>query len=181
MMRTQLQDAVDRGEVVAMLVAAEWPIYGRYGYGMAVEAAGTVLDASVAEFRSSASDGTVELVDAETLLTHAPAVFDGNRITSPGAITRSERKWRDLTDIEPSPFAKSPANRMRALHRDAAGNVDGYVVYDPTEKWSHNRPRVELRVIELMATTPIAWLGLWRYLAASRLGQRGAGRRASRR
>jgi predicted acetyltransferase len=166
MMRTQLQDAIERGEVAAMLVAAEWPIYGRYGYGMAAEAAGTVLDASLAEFRPSTSDGSVELVDATTLVEHAPPVFDRHRRTSPGSITRSDRRWRELTDVEPSPFSKSPPNRMRALHRDATGEVDGYVVYDPTEKWVHNRPRVELQVIELMSTTPEVWLDLWRYLAA---------------
>jgi predicted acetyltransferase len=166
MMRTQLQDAIDRGEVAAMLIAAEWPIYGRFGYGMAAEAAGTELDASMAEFRQSPSDGSVELVDATTLLEHAPGVFDRHRLTSPGSITRSDLRWRELTDVEPSPWSKSPPNRMRALHRDTAGEVDGYVVYDPTEKWSHNRPRVELQVVELMGANPNAWLDLWRYLAA---------------
>ena len=57
MMHTQLRDAVARGEIVAMLIAAEWPIYGRFGYGMAVEAAATVVDAQP---RGSAPSGESE-------------------------------------------------------------------------------------------------------------------------
>ena len=72
-----------------MLVAAEWPIYGRYGYGMAVEAAGhgpRRVGGPVP--RASTSDGSVELVDAETLLELAPRRSStGIGITSPGAIT----------------------------------------------------------------------------------------------
>src|SRR5205085_3459399 len=36
MMHVQMKDAVKRGEIVAMLVAAEWPAYGRLACGMAV-------------------------------------------------------------------------------------------------------------------------------------------------
>ena len=33
LMRAQLDAAVEAGEVASLLVAAEWPIYGRFGYG----------------------------------------------------------------------------------------------------------------------------------------------------
>src|SRR5687768_5121278 len=38
LMADQLDDIVDQGHAVAILVAAEWPIYGHYGYGPATEA-----------------------------------------------------------------------------------------------------------------------------------------------
>jgi predicted acetyltransferase len=166
MMRTQLQDAVDRGELAAMLIAAEWPIYGRYGYGMAVEAAGVVVDAQIATFREPDLMGSVEIVEQQTFFELAPGIFDRHRVTSPGAITRSTRKWRELIDLDPRPGAKSPAGRIRVIHRDPSGEADGYAVYDPTEKWEHNRPQVRLQVIEMMTATPTAWLDLWRYLCA---------------
>ena len=40
----------DRGEVVALLHAAEWPIYGRFGYGPATLEATWTLDARAATF-----------------------------------------------------------------------------------------------------------------------------------
>src|SRR4029079_2892749 len=90
MMHTQLQDVRARGELVAMLIAAEWPIYGRFGYGLAVEAAATVVDAETAEFRDPAFRGSIEIVDLPTLREVAPPVFDRHRERTPGAITRGD-------------------------------------------------------------------------------------------
>jgi predicted acetyltransferase len=166
MMRVQLQDAIDRGELAAMLIAAEWPIYGRYGYGMATEAAATVLDAQAAVFREPALSGTVELVDPSQLCELAPAVFDRHRVTSPGAIGRVESLWPVHTDVETREGMEPPKNRTRVVHLDRSGEIDGYAVYDPKDKWEHNRPQVTLEVSELVAATPAAWLDLWRFLAA---------------
>ena len=33
LMRAQLEAAVEAGEAASLLIAAEWPIYGRFGYG----------------------------------------------------------------------------------------------------------------------------------------------------
>ena len=38
LMQTQLRHAADAGKPVAVLIAAEYPIYGRFGYGPATEA-----------------------------------------------------------------------------------------------------------------------------------------------
>ncbi len=64
-MRTQLDDVAERGEPVAALIAAEYPIYGRYGYGPATEAITLRVDTAAASWRDDAV-GAVELVDAET-------------------------------------------------------------------------------------------------------------------
>src|SRR5436190_8214045 len=45
LMGTQLRTMADRGTAVALLVAAEWPIYGRFGYGPAIDACGFHIDA----------------------------------------------------------------------------------------------------------------------------------------
>ena len=37
MLTRDLADSVERGEIVGALIAAEYPIYGRFGYGPAVE------------------------------------------------------------------------------------------------------------------------------------------------
>jgi predicted acetyltransferase len=164
MMRPQLQDLIDRGEQTAMLIAAEWPIYGRYGYGMAVEAASTVIDADASVFLDPTLEGSVELVDPATLAELAPAAFDRHRITSPGAINRHESMWPVYAGVVEREGMEAPKNRSRVVHRDPTGAVDGYAVYDPVEKWEHNRPRVALQAVELIGATPPAWRDLWKYL-----------------
>jgi predicted acetyltransferase len=166
MMKMQLQDAIERGELAAMLIAAEWPIYGRYGYGMAVEAAATIVDAGDAVFRDPVLEGSIELVDAATLAERAPGPFDLHRITSPGSIDRSARSWPLHVGLTPPEGNEPPRNRSRVVRRDPTGTVDGYATYDSDEKWEHNRPRVKLNVSEFIAANPAAWRDLWRYLCA---------------
>jgi predicted acetyltransferase len=164
MMTVQLADAVEAGAIVAMLIAAEWPIYGRFGYGMAVEAAGTLLDARVAQFVDVSTSGSIELVDAQTFRAEAPAVFDRHCVTSAGAIARTDHVWDMYADIVLRPGDKPVKERIRAIHRDASGTADGYVVYDPNDKWEHNRPNVTLTADQLIATNDIAYRELWQLL-----------------
>ena len=166
MMHTQLHDVRARGELVAMLIAAEWPIYGRFGYGLAIEAANTIVDAQAAEFRDPTLRGSVEIVDLGTLRRLAPPVFDRHRIQSPGAITRGDIMWDVLTGMRPRPQEDTPKNRARVVRRDRAGEVDGYAVYETDEEWVHNRPQVRLALLEAIAANDDAYLDLWKFLCS---------------
>ena len=86
-MRTQLDDVAERGEPVAALIAAEYPIYGRYGYGPATEAITLRVDTAAASWRDD-SVGAVELVDAETWSKIAEELYDRVRVTVPGHLQR---------------------------------------------------------------------------------------------
>jgi predicted acetyltransferase len=166
MMEVQLRGALGRGEIVAMLIAAEWPIYGRFGYGMAIEAAATTVDARAAEFRDPTPRGTIEIVDLKTLRELAPPVFDSHRLRTPGAIHRSPMHWDLSLEVIPTPGEEPAKKRMRVVHRDSAGVVDGYAVYDPKDEWVHNQPNVKLAVYPMIAVTPDAEADLWRYLCS---------------
>ena len=166
MMHAQLADSRQRGELVAMLVAAEWPIYGRYGYGMAIEAARTIVDASAAVWRDPVMHGSVEIVDLPALRALAPPVFDDHRLQTPGAISRGDLMWDILTGVMPRPHEDPPKTRVRVIRRDPSGTVDGYAVYETQEEWVHNRPQVKLRVLELLTANDEAYLDLWRYLCS---------------
>ncbi|MGI8662732.1 MAG: GNAT family N-acetyltransferase [Acidimicrobiales bacterium] len=169
MMETQQADALERGEVAAMLIAAEWPIYERYGYGMAAEAASTVLDASAALFRDgigSPSGGTIALVAIDELRVLAPRVFDAHRLSVAGAITRSDFTWDLLLGLRNRPGDDAPKGTVAVVHRDAEGTVDGYAVYRAREQWIENRPSVTLDVDELLSTSDAAYRDLWAYLAS---------------
>jgi predicted acetyltransferase len=148
-----------------MLIAAEWPIYGRFGYGMAVEAAGTLIDAAAAQFRNERRVGPVEVVDLETLRALAPEPFDRHRAFTPGAISREPIMWDFALGVINRPGEDPPKRRFRVVHRDESGTVDGYAMYDAGEEWVHNRPKVKLDVHELIAATDQAAVDLWRYLS----------------
>ncbi len=166
MMRTQLEDAIDRGESTAMLIAAEWPIYGRFGYGRAIDAATTVLDASLARFRDPLLEGRIEFVTVEEFRAVAPGVFDRHRVQTPGAITR-DASWFDIHSGAAARFGDTlPSSRVWLVHYDRDGVADGYVVYDPKEEWVHNRPRISLSVVELITASDVAYRDLWRFLAS---------------
>lgn len=166
MMDLQLRDARDRGEIIAMLIAAEWPIYGRFGYGLSVEAAGTIVDAETAQFVDAALRGTIEVVDLATLREVAEAPFDAHRMTCPGSISREPIMWDLWLGVARRADDPPPKSRVRVVHRDATGTIDGYAVYDAGELWVHNRPKVKLDVQELIVTNADAYTDLWRYLCA---------------
>jgi predicted acetyltransferase len=53
-----------------------------------------------------------------------------------------------------------------AIHRDAAGEPDGYAIYHGEEKWDDGIPDNVMTVDELHATSDEAELALWQYLCS---------------
>jgi predicted acetyltransferase len=166
MMDTQLRDSMARAEPVTMLVAAEWPIYGRFGYGMAIEAAATIIDASTAVFVDPTMRGTVEVVDTQSFREATPVAFDRHRLTCPGSIKREPALWDLIAGIITHPTDKPPKGRMFVVHRSEEGDVDGLAIYEPTDDWVHNQPKVKLNVHELIAVNDVAFTDLLKYLCA---------------
>jgi predicted acetyltransferase len=150
-----------------MLIAAEWPIYGRFGYGMAVEAAATIIDSLTAELVDPSMRGSVEIVDLPVLRELAPPVFDAHRLRTPGAIHRNAVHWDLLVDIVVHPEDPPSKKRLHVIHRDPNGAVDGYAIYEPgEERWVHNRPQIAVTVSHLIATNDAAEADLWKYLCS---------------
>ncbi|CAN5289698.1 GNAT family N-acetyltransferase [soil metagenome] len=164
LMKRVLTDALDRDETATMLIAAEWPIYGRFGYGPATEAAQYRVDTRAASFRDQSAAGTVDLVTREELRGLAPPVFDAHRVHTAGCIGRDEPWWDRLVEVDTRPGSTPPPRRVRAVHRATDGTVDGYVVYDTTDTWTDNRPEGTLQVTEMLCTGTEAYRGLWRFL-----------------
>ena len=159
--------ARERGEVVAMLYASEYPIYGRFGYGPATTAATWTLDTKATGFHASdGGRGSVDLVapDADGEAT-AREVFEAWRLRQPGEIWRRPITW--LSDFGRSGQAwGTPWKGFVVVHRDEGGTVDGFARYHADEKWEQRQPRNGLVVDDLHALTDEAYAGLWRFLAA---------------
>nr|WP_119589747.1 GNAT family N-acetyltransferase [Streptomyces scabiei] len=168
MMAQDLAAAKDRGDVVATLIAAEYPIYGRYGFGPAtwtteytVDVPRTGLDP---RWSGPADGGRVDLVDGAAVRALGPALHDRLRHALPGAVSRDERWWRVNTgDLRTSSSWTDP---FYAVYRSAAGEVEGLVSYEADDSWQMKQPQNTADVNWLIATTPAAERALWHYLCS---------------
>ncbi len=90
-MRAQLEAAVEAGEVASLLVAAEWPIYGRFGYGPAPSGPSgrstpSWSGCSATPVGSAASWSTPTALDAD----QADEVLARQQAADPGRIERPD-------------------------------------------------------------------------------------------
>ena len=165
MMAAELGAAKQRGEVLAGLYAAEYPIYGRYGFGPAMETAKWHLDARAARW-SRELPGTVEIVDTATAHELAPKVYDRVRALNPGATNRPVALWERRLDLVPREGATPAKAELSALCRDADGEPVGYVRYKfGEERWKHGRPDTTVTALDLFAVNVEYEARLWKFLA----------------
>ena len=83
MIGDDLRSSRDRGEPADILIAAEYPIYGRFGYGPATQRTDWEVDVKAASF-SDPGGGSVEFVDNDTFRKEAPGIFEQVRVGRPG-------------------------------------------------------------------------------------------------
>jgi predicted acetyltransferase len=164
MMAAELAEAAERGEPMAVLIAAEWPIYGRFGFGSAADSADWSLDARAAQFTVELP-GTVELVDRATARAQAPVVYDRFRRLHPGCVDRVGSRWDMLLElIRPEGKEESKAD-LFALCRDQGGTVVGFARYRIQDHYTRQRPDSKITVDDLFAVDPFHEARLWKFLA----------------
>jgi predicted acetyltransferase len=158
MMRRQFDDLRDGGEAIAVLRASEGGIYGRFGYGPAAHEA--VLRARRADraLQGAWEQGPPMRMAAPADVVEAMRpVHDAERARRPGMLDRSGPWWKDrLFDPE--------AERDGASARRAVLTDGGYALYAVATRDDPRGPRGEVRVRELLATTPEARARLWSFL-----------------
>ncbi|MEU8981865.1 GNAT family N-acetyltransferase [Streptomyces sp. NPDC048309] len=170
MMATDLAAARDRGDVVATLIAAEYPIYGRYGFGPAtttaewtIEVPRTGLDP---RWSGPSDGGRIDLVDGEDVRKMGPELHERFRRAQHGAVGRDERWWQVNTGVlslDRAPWTEP----FYAVYRSAAGEVEGLVSYESDDNWGDaKQPLNTAEVNWLIAVTPAAERALWQYLCS---------------
>lgn len=168
MMAADLADAKERGEAVAILVAAEYPIYGRYGFGPATWVTDWEIDVPRAmgdrRYAGPGDGGRVDLATLEEVQKTGPGLHDRVRAATPGAIDRTPFWWEletGRTSLPSRPWREP----FFALYRDADGRVDGMVEYTVADEyWPNKLPKVDCTVQQLTGATPAAEAALWRYV-----------------
>ncbi|HEX5945602.1 MAG TPA: GNAT family N-acetyltransferase [Acidimicrobiales bacterium] len=165
LMRHQLADVAERGEPVAILIAAEYPIYGRYGYGPATEAVGLRIDTRAAAWLEPAT-GSVEIVDNETFAKVIADLYDRARRATPGHIGWQDVRWQTQAGVTPAHDGEDRARHdaTKVVWRDAAGEPQSATSYSIDDSWVHNRPANTLRSEILVATSALAEHELLRFL-----------------
>lgn len=165
MMAAELRASKERGEALAGLYAAEYPIYGRFGFGAATTTAHWHLDARAATFVRELP-GSVELVDAETVTEEGSKLYDRLRALTPGAVSRPRELWERHLGLVPREGGSVPKHELYALCRDRDDLVVGYMRYKfDDERWTHERPENVVEARDLFALTVEYEARLWKYLA----------------
>ncbi|MEU2898017.1 GNAT family N-acetyltransferase [Streptomyces sp. NPDC088106] len=169
MMARDLAAAKERGDVVATLIAAEYPIYGRYGFGPATSATEWTVDvprAGLDPRRSGPEDGgRIDLVDGEDVRKLGPELHERLRRELPGAVDRDELWWKVTTGAVR--FHASFHEPFYAVYRSAGGEVEGMVAYTADDNWGDaKQPLNTVRVKWLTGVTPAAERALWHYLCS---------------
>ncbi len=170
MMSDDLESARERGDaVLALLIASEGEIYGRFGFGPASEHCTWTLDTAPARFLADpVRDGELRLElaeEGEEVLAVAPALYEQASLELPGALPRTDTWWRFHLALESHPDEDPTISRPAVIARDATGAPVGVLTYRAEERWQAMRPESVARVQELIALTPAAHLALWRFLA----------------
>ena len=162
---TDLRAAKERGDIVALLLSSEYPIYGRFGFGVATEYMGLEIDVVGATITNDATDGgTVDLVTPDDAVGICKSLFGQYRANTPGAISRFDVAWeRDFGLADDHPDWKWSGWVIVA--RDASGAPEGYVKYKADRNnWVNDRPKVIVTVNEFVGVNPAAERRLWTYL-----------------
>jgi predicted acetyltransferase len=168
MITHDLQQARQRGEAASILIAAEYPIYGRFGFGPATDHAAYVLETAAAEFTPTADGltppGSVELVEPRRMREVAPSLFERFRRAYPGQIDRRPVTWDVRLGLRPSPWRSADQRPRYAVYSSAAGEPEGYLMYEAHGEWRHYVPHGKLEIEELVTLSTAAYAGLWRYM-----------------
>ena len=167
LMRTQLDEAHERGEPLAALWASEETIYGRFGYGLAAFCGEITLAHEHAAFAQPLEpQGTLRLIEPEEALESAPGGLRAaahrlarDVLPQPHLVGAE----RDLRSRRNAATARDP-KRWVVYERD--GGIEGYAVYRHKPGFENGTTTAELRVVEALGATPEALRELWAYLLA---------------
>lgn len=158
--------AVERGDAASILIASEWPIYGRFGYGPATWRARWTIRTRAVRFARAVSEranGRIEIVDVATARRLLPEIYERFRLGQPGEIRRVLERWDFELGITEWPGRPRWRGSV-AVHHNEEGVPDGYARYHGQEQWEAGIPDNVLVLDELVAAELPTELALWAFL-----------------
>src|SRR5215472_8436704 len=164
LMRRQLADIASGNEPVAALFASESVIYGRYGYGPAVDQYSFTFhrgDGALRALPAAAQTApSLRLADPKDALAEMKAVYEAVRPTRPGMLTRHDGWWQvHVADPE---FMREGSSPMRCVIAEDQSAPRGYALYAVKPDWGGDgMPAQVLSLRDLFWTDPAACAALW--------------------
>lgn len=168
LMTVDLADAAAAGLPLAALTASEGTIYGRFGFGLATFAREIEVDVT-SRFglrpEIAHDDGSLVLTEPGEAWKAVSEVYEQAFAQTRGAVSRPQFYQPWLTsEFDFDSDSKGESRQRAAIHLDADGTPDGYVVYKVESDRNDAGYRVA-KVVDLAAVTPASYLRLWRLLA----------------
>src|SRR4051794_35105487 len=166
-MRRQLTELHEQQrEPVAALWAAEYPIYGHFGYATATWRGGLTGRTERLRIRSDVDlgKGRVAQVGEDEYRTAAVPLYDAIRREVPGSLARDDRWWdRALRDLKEDRHGYTA--RRYLVHTEPDGEVTGYAAYRVKASWTDDsEPDSTVSIEDLRAVTTSASAALWQFL-----------------
>ena len=163
MMRRHLDDVLEHEEPIAALWASDSAIYGRFGFGMAAVGYQVKVRRDHVEFhRGAPASAPVRVIGASEARDLLGPFYNRIYPSTPGFYERSAAWWehRVLADED---HRRGGASAYRYAVVDGADGIDGYIQYRVKDGWAEGHGAGEVRVSELLGSTPESWAGLWSY------------------
>ncbi|WP_405662380.1 GNAT family N-acetyltransferase [Streptomyces sp. NBC_01166] len=164
MMRRQLDDVRSWGEPLAVLLASEPGIYGRFGYSAATTETNLRIDTSRAslalppgtdEVRVRRSSPAQALDACEAVYAQLAAGRPGTPLRRPG--------WERVPVNDPESGRKG-GSPLQCVLAERDGEVTGYATFHLRPAWDDAGPRGTVAVRDLAALDPASYAALWRFL-----------------
>jgi predicted acetyltransferase len=178
MMTWFFEQARQRHEPVAILWASEAAIYQRFGYGPGTVSSAFEIPVARIQFRRPIEvPGRFRLVDVDEAANRFPPIYDTVRPLTPGALSRTDTRWRWEILYDAEWYRQGEGAKLRALY-EVDGETRGYVIYRTRGDWDTSGPKGIVTIQELVALDPEAEQALWQWvsgidLIATLRGRRG--------
>ncbi|MFF8530744.1 GNAT family N-acetyltransferase [Streptomyces sp. SAS_267] len=164
MMRRQLDDVRAAGEALAVLVASEPMIYGRFGYGIATSSMSAEID--TARVRLSVPPGTDDVrlryAAPGDSLEACEAVYARIVPRRPGMLARRPG-WERLMLLDPE-SERNGASPLQCVVAERDGEVVGYTRFRVKPEWGPAGHNGAVTMVDLEGLDPAARAALWRFL-----------------
>ncbi len=163
MIEVHLDDVRRHAEPLAGLWASEASIYGRFGFGCAIDFVMFDIRSDAAIIDSPIDDRVeIRMVDKTSFAEAVPLIYEATRTKRPGALTRTSDWWITRRLAEPS--GSDGASSYRYVLAEREGQPVGYVYYRTKDVDHDGVAAGEVHVVELLGLDVDAELALWRFL-----------------
>lgn len=162
LMEAHLTEAVEHGDVIAALWASDSAIYGRFGFGVAVESFAIDLDRTRARLgKATPTPERIEPISADEAATALPPLFERIRREIPGSFARTDSWWTHRRLRDPEDRRNGASALRTALSVGDDGRATGYVQFRVESRFDGAHSDDVAHVVELFGSTPGSWSGLW--------------------